>query len=161
MPFKAKLLLQGSTQKDRTTLSFDLDPLVTTLPLAETAIGNIATALAAATKATIKKQWLTYVVDEDDTIPADQSADCFEEAAISVWLNPEGQAEKLHTLRLPAAIDAVYLSDFMTVDVTNQAVVDFVTAIAQNAEVSDEEEVDITHTTVAKHGRKRVKARTF
>lgn len=155
--------LQGHTAKDRRTLRFPLSTDHATVELAETDAAAIKTALAALTKAFIRKEYLTYSISEDDQTVADASADCFEELAVSCYLNAQTAQEKLHTIAVPAPEDSVFLSDNQTLDPANALVGAYIDAIEAYVEVSDEEVLvsDGRTNGAIKAGWKRSRARNF
>lgn len=157
------ITLRGHGSRDKTTLRFQLDTVA--LPLADyvaarSAATQIRGALVDVTDAFVVKEQVTDVFFEDNQRPPD-NVDVYEEAAISCYLNPPTEAEKLHTLRIPAPIDALFLSDGETVDVANSLLIQYVQQIAQHAYVSDEEQIDTTADNGIKYGYKRTKARRF
>ena len=160
MPYYASIQLQGHTQKDKTTLVFDIgDPLDHTA--AQLAINQIRGALVDVTKAFVAKVSLTEVLEDDGQRPADASADCFEEAAVSTYLNDALDAEKLHTVRIPAPIEALFLNDASTVDTANALLIQYIQQVAQHAFVSDNEQINTAIDNGIKEGYKRSRSRKF
>ena len=160
MPYYATITLQGHTAKDKTTLVFDIgSPADHTA--ATSAINQIRGALVDITKAFVSKVSLTEVLEEDGQRPADTSADCFEEAAVSTYLNDALDAEKLHVIRIPAPIEALFLSDASTVDTSNALLVQYVQQLSQHSFVSDGEVINTAIDDGIKYGYKRSRSRKF
>lgn len=157
------ITLRGYGARDKTTLRFQLDTDANPLPdhiAARDAANQIRGSLVDVTDAFVVQEKVTDIFFEDNQRPPD-NVDVYEEAAISVYLNPPTEAEKLHTLRIPAPIDALFLSDGETVDTANGLLIQYVQQIAQHAYVSDEEKIDTTADNGIKYGYKRTKARRF
>lgn len=155
--------LQGHAAGDKRTLRFPLATDHATVELAETDAGVIKTALAALTKAFISKEYLTYSIFEDNQTVADASADCFEELAVSCYLNLTTEQEKLHTVSVPAPEDSVFMSDNQTLDTSDALVRAYIDAIESVAEVSDGESLvtDGRSNGAIKNGWKRSRAKNF
>ena len=157
------ITLRGHGARDKTTLNFQLDTAAAPLAdhtAARNAANQIRGALVDITDAFVVQEKVTDLFFEDNQRPPD-NVDVYEEAAISCYLNPPTEAEKLHTLRIPAPIDALFLTDGETVDVTNALLIQYVQQVAQHAFVSDEEQIDTTADNGIKYGYKRTKARRF
>ena len=152
--------LQGAAEKDRTTLRYDLPASITDEAAAMTAASTIHGALIPLTDANVSQQALINVFDTDGQRAPDGS-DCYEEAAISVYLNPDTDAIKLHTLRIPAPIDSLFQLDGSTVDTANPDLIMYIAVLATNATVSDNETIKTTSTHGIAGGYKRTKAKRF
>lgn len=141
MQFSYKITLQGTKPGDKTTLVFDLGDFAEPVDYAAVlnAANQIRGALVDITDANVAKETVTGVVSEDNNLPAD--ADTTDEAAIVVHLNVANTAEKLHTLRVPAPIDALFQPGGETVDLTNADLVQYIQQVAQHAYVSDGEQI--------------------
>lgn len=157
--FVANVIYQGNIAKDRSPGKFILS--AANYADASTELGLILAALANVTKAVIKKVSLSEVVSEDGSLPADQSADTFEVAQVSTYLNIPANAEKLHTISIPAPVGALFLTDGSTLDTTNAALIAYIDALSQYTEVSDGETIVTTTTNGIKSGYKITKARSF
>lgn len=160
MPYRVSITLQGHAAKDRTTLNFDIGSPVDHAA-AQSAVTQIVGALDDVTKANFKGVYLTEIISEDGTRPADASADTFEECAIATYLNQALEQEKLHTVRIPAPIDAMFLSDAQTLDTGNALVVQYVQQLAQHCFVSDGEQINDAIDDGMKYGYKRSRAKKF
>ena len=157
------ITLRGYGARDKTTLTFQLDTIGDPLAdhvAAQNAAAQIRGALLDVTDALPVQEKLTDLFFEDNTRPP-ADVDVYEEAAISCYLNPPNAAEKLHTLRIPAPIDALFMADGETVDASNSLLIQYVQQVAQHAYVSDEEKIDTTADNGIKYGYKRTKARRF
>lgn len=98
-------------------------------------------ALAAVTDANVYSERLTYLVSGDPTIPAD--ADISDEAAVVCYLSGTGDPAKFHVVRIPAPIDAMFNADTVTVDITNQALQDYVAELSAGVVLSDGESINL------------------
>jgi LPS O-antigen subunit length determinant protein (WzzB/FepE family) len=160
MPYLVTISLQGHSASDKTTLNLDIGEPADHLA-AQSAVTQIVGALDDVTKATIRKVMLTEIISEDGTRPVDTSADTFEECAIATYLNDALDQEKLHTVRIPAPIDAMFLNDAQTLDTANALVIQYVQQLSQHAFVSDGEQINDAIDDGIKYGYKRSKARNF
>lgn len=160
MPYYAAITLQGHTAKDRTTLVFNIGEPADHAA-AQSAINQIRGALVDITKAFVAKIVLSEVLESDGQRPADTSADCFEEAAVSTYLNDALDAEKLHTIRVPAPIEALFLSDASTVNTANALLIQYVQQVSQHSFVSDGEKINTAIDNGIKQGYKRSRSRKF
>jgi hypothetical protein len=158
MPYLYRITLQGHSASDKTTLSFDIGEPVDHLA-ALNAANQIRGALVDVTKANVSKETLTDILSEDGTRPADSSADTFEEAVVLTYLNQALEAEKLWPGRIPAPIDALFLSDAQTLDTGNALLIQLVQQIAQHAFVSDGEQINDALDNGIKSGYKRSRPR--
>jgi hypothetical protein len=127
---------------------------------ASAAANQIRGALVAITKAFIRESRLTELVETSALRPTDESADCFEEAVVTVYL-VDANEEKLHTVRVPAPETALFLSDGMTVDTGNALLIQYVQQLAQHSFVSDGDVIDDANNNGIYKGYKRSKARKF
>ena len=157
--------LRGHGQNDKTSLTFQLD--TTAVPLADyasarAAANSIRGSLVDITNAFITKEQVTEVFFEDNQRPAD-NVDVFEEAALVCYLNAPDEAEKLHVLRVPAPIDAMFLVDGETVNQSNALVLQFIQQVGDHAYVSDGEQIDYSagNNGGLKKGYKRTRAKRF
>ena len=143
MFFIYRITLRGTKAKDLTTLAFDLGDFVEPVNFADvqSAADQIRGALVDITDANVAKETLTGVVSEDNQIPAD--ADTTDEAVVAVHLNAPTEAQKLHNLRVPAPIDALFLPNGITLDISNALLQAYVLQISQHAQVSDGETVNV------------------
>jgi len=157
--FKGKIVLQGHTKKDVTTLNYTLASAAYAGALID--LDSIRGSLVDITKAFVKEVSLTEVIETDGTFPADSSADTFEEAAVSTYLNDPADAEKLHTVRVPAPIDALFLSDNSTVQTSNALLIQYIQQLNEHATLSDGEVINVTTDNGIKSGYKRSRARRF
>lgn len=160
-----KIGLRGHGEKDKTSLVFQLD--TSGAPLlgwteAKLAANSIRGALVDITEAFITSESVTEVYFEDNQRPA-AGVDCFEEAALVVYLNEPTDAEKLHVLRVPAPKANIFMVDGETVDTSNAQVKQYIQQIQQGAWVSDEEKivVDAANNDGFKKGYKRTRAKSF
>jgi len=157
--------LRGHGTHDKTTLTFELDaPEAGAIGYASaiTAAGQIKGALVDITDAFVTKETVSEVIFEDNQRPADD-VDCYEEAALVCYLNAPTDAEKLHVLRVPAPIDAMFMADGETVDTSNALVLQFVQQVGDHAFVSDHEQIDYSagNDGGLKKGYKRTRAKRF
>jgi hypothetical protein len=160
MPYLYRITLQGHTQDDRTTLSIDIgEPADHIAALA--AATQLRGALVDVTKANVARETLTEILYEDGTRPADTSADTFEEAVVLTFLNQALEAEKLWPLRIPAPIEALFLTDAQTVDTSNALLIQLVQQFAQHAFVSDGEQINDALQDGIQSGYKRSRPRKF
>lgn len=160
MSYIYRITLQGHTADDKTTLSFDIgEPLDHVAAL--NAANQIRGALVALTKANVAKETLTDILSEDGTRPADTSADTFEEAVVLTFLNEALEAEKLWPARIPAPIEALFLSDAQTVDTSNALLIQYIQQLAQHAFVSDGEQINDALQNGIDSGYKRSRPRKF
>lgn len=157
--YEYRISLQGNGQKDRTTLLFILHN-VADEAAAMVAAQGIKNGLTPLTDANISKESVTNVFFTDGTRPAD-GADCYEEAAVACYINDPADAIKLHTVRIPAPIDTLFMADKETVDVANADLITYVNALATYAEVSDGEQIVTTQDNGIAEGYKRIKAKRF
>lgn len=160
MPYYATITLQGHTEKDKTTMTFDLGSPADHDDALD-ALDQIRGSLVDITKAYLRRIVLSEVVFDDNQRPSDTSADTFEEAAVSTYLNVSTDAEKLHTLRVPAPIEALFLSDASTVNPSNALLIQYVQQVAQHSFVSDGETIKTSNNNGIKGGSKRSRARNF
>lgn len=160
MAYIYKITLQGHTKDDKTTLTFDIgEPVDHVAALA--AANQIRGALVDVTKANVARETLTDVIYEDGTRPADTSADTFEEGVVLTFLNQALEAEKLWPLRIPAPIEALFLSDAQTVDTSNALLIQLVQQVGQHAYVSDGEQINTALQNGINYGYKRSRPRKF
>lgn len=159
--FYGRVQLQGHTATDRTTLVYDLGDLA--LPAdAVAAMLVIRNALQAVTNAVVRQASITQLLESDGTRPSDPSSDTFEEAAIITLLNEEGEAEKMHVVRIPAPVIGLFLDDHQTVNTSNAALQAYVSALADHVFVSDGEKINSAlDNSGIKYGYKRSKSRRF
>lgn len=160
-----KIILRGHGNKDKTSLTFQLDTSATPLvghAEALLAANSIRGALVDISDAFIVQESVTDVYFEDNQRPAD-GVDCFEEAALVCYLNAPEDAEKLHTLRVPAPKDNIFMLDAETVDTANAQVKQYVQQVSQGAYVSDGEQIYsvVANNLGFKKGYKRTRARRF
>lgn len=160
-----KIVLRGHGNSDKTSLTYQLDtsgaPLVGHAE-AKLAANSIRGSLVDISDAFIVSESVTEVFFEDNQRPAD-GVDCFEEAALVVYLNEPDDAEKLHVLRVPAPKDNIFMIDAETVDTANAQVKQYIQQVSQGAFVSDGEQivVDAANNDGFKKGYKRTRARRF
>lgn len=158
--FIGRITLQGHTQGDRTTLTYDLGDLP--LPVdALAAMTVVRNTLAAVTNAVVRAVTVTQIVHEDGSRPADQSADTFEEAAIVTYLNEDTEPEKLHVVRIPAPVVGLFQSDHQTVNTGNAQLLAYIDALGDHVLVSDGESIQTSNNDGVKYGYKRSRARRF
>lgn len=160
MAYIYRITLQGHTAKDKTTIAFDIGTPVDHVA-AQSAATQLRGALVDITKANVAKETLTEILYEDGTRPADASADTFEEAVCLTYLNQALEAEKLFPLRVPAPIEALFLSDAQTLDTSNALLIQYVQQVAQHAFVSDNEQINDGIDNGIKSGYKRSRPRKF
>ena len=163
MPWFYTVNLRGHGQRDKTSMTFQLDTVAT--PLADyvgarTAATQIRGALVDITDAFVTKETVSEVFFEDNQRPPD-NVDVYEEAAVACYLNDPTEAEKLHTIRIPAPVDALFTVDGETVDVSNAQLIQYVQQLQQHAYVSDEEQINVSADNGIKYGYKRTKAKRF
>lgn len=161
MSYIYRIQLQGATDSDRTTLSFDLGTPAEHLD-AVNAANQIRGALVDITKAFVKKETLTEILSEDNQLPSDPSADTFEELLLMCHLNAPTEAKKLVGLRIPAPEESLFAADGESADVTNALLVQYVQQISQHAFVSDGEQINTaTGANGMDKGWKRSRSRSF
>lgn len=139
---------------------FDGLSLTDEFGLANDALDGLLTDLGAVTDAAVYSVTLGHVRDTSEAIPAEGVADITDEAAVVTWLSDVGQANKFHTLRIPAPID-MFGSDQITVDVTNANLIAYVANFAAGGfQVSDEESIVTSRDNgiVSGHWRSRAKS---
>lgn len=146
MIFEYGVQLMGSNGR-KTSINFDLgDVLDHTTALASA--GALKAALLTVTDATIAQERLSHVIPGSQTIPA-AGVDVFEEALVTVHLNPVTSLPKYHNLRIPAPKIALFEAqtgagrDIISKD--NADLQAFVQAIIDEAYVSDGEKPNNTH----------------
>lgn len=151
-----KLTLQGHSEKDYTTMTFDLgDPADHVAALA--AAVQVKGALVDITNAFVSREVLSQVLSEDDTRPA-AGINVFSEAVVTTYLNATGT--KKHAVRIPAPIEALFSAgDAQTVITSNALLIQYVQQLSQHTFVSDNESIDTTITDGIKSGYKRSKKR--
>lgn len=152
------LKLQGHAKDDKPSLKFIIDGADEAAALASAL--DIRTAYAAISTLNVRGESLSReITPTNDARPSDPAADGFEEARVSVYLDATG--DKLHTLRIPGAIPALYLPDGQTVDSDNPLLEAYVNELSLNALVSDGESINTTITDGIKEGWKGSRAKTF
>jgi hypothetical protein len=157
------VILQGHAADDKRTMRFPLATDHATLDLAVADAAAIKTDLVALTKAFVAKESLSYVISEDDQVVADESADCFEELAVSCYMNLTTVKEKLTIMAVPAPEDAVFMSDNQTLDTSNALVRAYIDEIEDRVLVSDGERLQTDGRTngAINKGWKRSRAKNF
>jgi len=138
--YRYTITLQGHIVGDKSTLRFDLGDLVDEAS-ALNAANQVRGSLVDITKAFVAQELLTNVISEDDTNPTDESADTFEKAKVTVYLNDTGT--KVHNIAIPAP-DEFIQPDGRTVDITNALLIQYVQQLAQHTFLSDNEQIDTT-----------------
>ena len=127
----------------RSSIHYDIAESADTTGMAAAmaSLNAIAAELVDVTSSNIEQIVLSSWDDTNavGTLPAEAQND--EEALISVHLTASPNPEKLGTLRIPAPVNGVFLSDKHTVDTSNQPLIDYVEAVADNALVSDGETI--------------------
>jgi len=108
---------------------------------ADAAALNLLVALNAVTDANVYNETLTEIRSGAATLPSD--ADVTDEALVITYLSGTGESAKYHPIRIPAPIDAMFLGDKVTVDITNQPLQDWVAELSQHVEVSDGESISL------------------
>lgn len=139
-----RITLQGNQPGNRTTLAYSLGdfPAPVDFAAVSNAANQIRGALVDITGANVSKETLSFVVSSDNQLPA-AGVDVTDEAVVIVHLNEPNTLEKLHPLRIPAPIPALFLPGGETVDIANADLIQFVQQISQHAEVSDGESVNV------------------
>jgi len=127
----------------RTSVHYNLPSSADTTGMAAAmaAMNAIAVELADVTSSNLEYIALTSQDDTNavGTLPAE--AENSEEAVLSVHLTAAPNPEKLATIRIPAPVDGIFMADKHTVDTTNVALLAYVEAVADNAEISDGETI--------------------
>ena len=108
---------------------------------ADAAATQLLLVLNAVTDANVYNETLTEIRSGSGTLPSD--ADVTDEALIVTYLSGTGEAAKYHPVRIPAPIDAMFLGDKVTVDITNQPLQDYIAELSQHVEVSDGESINL------------------
>ena len=148
------------TRAQKTTLNYESRHAGLTVndDFDEAYAANLAlqVALEAVTDANVYSKSLTWLGPGTTALPAD--ADISDELAIVTFLTAEAAVPKYATLRVPAPIEAVWESDNITLDETNQAVIDFVAEVADGFVVSDGETIVTANSNGISHGYWRSKA---
>lgn len=158
------LKLQGATPKNFTRLNFILQYEDAASPFnltqAQAAANDIIDQLDAASDAVIADKRLSYVMGASPSLAA-AGVDVFDEALVLVHTGTAGNMPKLAALRIPAPV-AVFESDGETLDIRNNEVENYVTAIANNAFVSDGERINLAlGVNGVDSGHKRQKAKSY
>jgi hypothetical protein len=158
MSYIYNLKLQGHAKDDKPALRFVLNAVDENEALA--AALNVKAAFLAVSSLLVRGESITNVITpESDLRPSDPSADGFEEAKISVYLDDTG--DKLHTLRIPGGENTLYLPDGQTVNISNAQLVAYISMLEQYIQVSDGEFIDTTITNGIKEGWKASVAKSF
>lgn len=149
----------------KTTLRYDLGTTIGTDIATEIGpvwaeLEAIGTTLDVITTANIFRMELGFRDDANESSSLPAEAEVPEEAAVAVHLTAEPEAEKLHYLRIPAPVDALFLADGVTVDVNNADLQAYIADVAV-AEVSDGETIVVARGAGGmKKGHLRFKARS-
>lgn len=101
----------------------------------------VKNALDAVTDANFYAEALALIVGGSPTLPSD--ADITDVASVVCYLSGTGEVPKFHTIRIPAPIDAMFNADLVTVDITNQALQDYVAELSAGVELSDGESINL------------------
>lgn len=147
--FTANISIKGANNKEvkrRFDLGdFDTGGAASDYAAAESAINQIAGALAAVTDGTLSSVTLTSVVSSD---AAAGGGDVFENGMVNVYLDAGG--EKVTQLYIPAPVQGIFLAtdgkNRDVIDLTDADLVQYVQQVAQHAFVSDGEQIDTTLT---------------
>lgn len=157
--YEYRISFQGNGQKDRTTIRFTLHNVADEAEALVAAQG-IKNAIIPLTDAFISKESVTNVFFEDGQRPPD-GADCYEECAVSCYINQPTDAIKLTTVRIPAPVDSLFKADKETLDESNADLIQYIGALALYVEVSDGEQIVTTLDNGIADGYKRTKAKRF
>lgn len=110
---------------------------------ARNALEAIRDDLALVTDATVAGLRVSFEFDQSNALGA---GDLFEKAAVVVHIEPTGEAEKFHTLYIPAPAIGIFLAESGSgrdvVDVADAGLGSFVNAVSENATVSDGETIN-------------------
>lgn len=151
LAFTYTIILRG-TDNEKSTLNYDLGTITEgtngeCFDVALSAAASLRAALDEITDAFVAEESLHHIISEDSQLPA--AADVFEEALISVHLNPPVDAEKVHPIRVPAPVIGMFIGTTGAardvVDVTDLALQEYVLELASNFYLSDGEQVNTTH----------------
>lgn len=109
---------------------------------ARSAATQVRGSLVDVTTAFVSKERLSLRLSDDDQLPAPGVADITDEALVSVHLNPPTELRKMHGVRIPAPISAIFLQDGLRVNVTNALLVQYIQQLSQHVFVSDGENIN-------------------
>jgi hypothetical protein len=134
------LQLQGYVKADKTTMRFDLQ--AADHAAAVTAAGLIKAAVIALTGAFVRQSYITTIIDDvDNSRPTDDAANVFEEALLVVH-TIDGTQEETATVRIPAPVETLFLSDGSTVSSSNLLASGLLAVLAANMYISDGEQIN-------------------
>lgn len=143
--WKGKITLVGS-KLPTTTKTFDLQVDEAALIDAQftqalAQLAAIEAALLAVTDAIVGRSWVTHTVTESGILGAGDTTD---EARISCYINDALEVPKHAILAIPAPSAAIFTAgDANKVDEGDADVIAYVAAVANNAFVSDGEQINL------------------
>lgn len=150
---------QGHNTKDVSSRTYVLK--APDYATAQTELLAIKSELVDATDSFIRSERLTEALADDNQLPA-IGINTYECAVVICHLNAPAEAEKLHTVYIPAPPAAFFLDDGTTLDTSNSDLQDYIGVLAANTFVSDGEEINTASGTAGiKSGYRLVKARNF
>jgi len=110
-------------------------------PTALAKVNAIAAELVDVTSSNIASVTMLIADDTNQNFSIPSEAENAEEAVLSVHLTASPAPAKYGILRIPAPVNGLFLGDKYTVDTTNVALQAYVTAVADNALISDGESI--------------------
>lgn len=161
--FIGKVVLHDE-QGLKTTLSYDFGVVAGAVDVASAAAwGTMNGILAELADITTANIFSVSVNCYDDalvvgTLPAE--AEIAEEAAIAVHLEAAPAPEKLAIIRVPAPVDALFLTDGVTVDTNNADLQAYTTVLQTGVYISDGESIASRGAAGMKNGWHRTRARS-
>ena len=131
----------------QTTMNFDLGEfsgadIATEYLAARSAANQVRGALVDITTAFVSKERLSLRVSDDDQVPGAGVADITDEAFVLCHLNAPTSIRKMHGIRVPAPIAAVFQPDGVTVNIGNALLEQYVEQLADHVFVSDGEKIN-------------------
>jgi hypothetical protein len=131
---------------EKTIIRFDLgDPggadLAADAPLAEASADALRVALMAITDANLLEDSLSVGLANGASVLPAGDFKITTEAVLSVYLSQPTAIPKFGTLRVPSPSSSIFEADGITVDKANGDVQTFVSAVANNALISDDESI--------------------
>jgi hypothetical protein len=131
-----------------TTMNFDLGEfsgadIATEYLAARSAATQVRGALVDITTAFVAKERLSLRLSDDNQVPGVGVADITDEAFVLTHLAPPTEARKVHGIRIPAPINAMFLTDGVTVNIVNALLKQYVQQLSQHTLVSDGEKINL------------------
>jgi len=110
--------------------------------LAQTAADAIHDEFVDVTDAFVKTERLTFMMSDDNQLPAGSTENVSTVALVPCHLNAPGDAAKIWNMRIPAASSGIFQADGHTVDPLDADLVAYVAVLETYAQVSDGEVID-------------------